>query len=100
LGEQISSIKATKLLVKRIAHNFRLPYYTLTPTFSVCPEHGYVKGKHFNCPTLVNGNGNGTHKCGKQTEVFSRVVGYFRPVQHWNNGKREEFNDRVPYIVQ
>jgi anaerobic ribonucleoside-triphosphate reductase len=63
-----------------------LPYFSITPTFSVCPEHGYIKGKHWNCPD-----------CGKTTEVFSRIVGYFRPISNWNPGKKEEFEKRVEF---
>ena len=73
-------------MVRKIAENTRLPYFSITPTFSVCKEHGYIKGEKYNCPT-----------CGKETEVYSRIVGYFRPVKQWNNGKREEFKDRLEY---
>ncbi len=94
VGEKISSPEACGKLVKRIAHNFRLPYYTITPTFSVCPEHGYVSGRHFNCPKPKNG---GSDNCNRSCEVYSRVVGYFRPVQNWNLGKKQEFSDRKEY---
>jgi len=83
LGERISSAQATKHLVRRVAETFKLPYYTLTPTFSVCPQHGYIIGEHAACPT-----------CGAKTEVYSRVVGYLRPVEQWNDGKQAEFADR------
>jgi ribonucleoside-triphosphate reductase len=77
---------ACKLLVRRIAENFAIPYYTLTPTFSICPDHGYLSGEHWNCPT-----------CGKPCEVYSRIVGYYRPVQNWHIGKQEEFKERLEY---
>jgi len=83
LGERPSSADGTKRLVRKIAETFRLPYYTLTPTFSVCPQHGYLAGEQPACPT-----------CGSKTEVYSRVVGYLRPVEQWNDGKRAEFADR------
>lgn len=88
LGERMPSIKATKDLVRRIANNFRLPYFTLTPTFSVCPVHGYLPGEHFNCP-----------KCEEEQpcEVYSRVVGYLRPVGQWNAGKKAEYSERVTF---
>jgi len=82
LGERISD-EGAKSLVKRIMTKTRLPYITLTPTFSVCKDHGYIPGEHFGCPV-----------CGKPCEVYSRVVGYFRPVSNWNEGKREEFRRR------
>jgi ribonucleoside-triphosphate reductase len=77
---------ACKLLVRRIAENFAIPYYTLTPTFSICPDHGYLSGEHWTCPT-----------CGKPCEVYSRIVGYYRPVQNWHIGKQEEFKERLEY---
>ncbi len=86
LGERIGDPKACKLLVKRIAENFRIPYFTITPTFSVCINHGYITGEHFKCP-----------ECNKPTEVYSRIVGYYRPLQNWNEGKREEFRQRKEY---
>ncbi len=88
LGERITDAEACKLLVRRIAENFRLPYYTITPTFSICTDHGYLSGEHFKCP-----------QCGRQTEVYSRVVGYLRPVQNWNQGKREEYRQRLEYKI-
>jgi anaerobic ribonucleoside-triphosphate reductase len=87
LGEKVTSGEACKHLVKKIASNTSLPYFSLTPTFSVCNDHGYINGEKFKCP-----------ECGKDTEVYSRIVGYFRPVQNWNNGKREEFKDRLEYL--
>ncbi|MGB9500402.1 MAG: ribonucleoside triphosphate reductase [Dissulfuribacterales bacterium] len=86
LGEQISDINTLKGLVRKVAQNYRLPYFTLTPTFSVCPSHGYINGRHEECPV-----------CGDQTEVYSRVVGYLRPVKQWNNGKMAEFTMRKTY---
>ncbi len=86
LGERMSSGETCKQLVKRIAYNTKLPYFSITPTFSICKEHGYIKGEHFRCPT-----------CKKETEVFSRIVGYYRPIQNWNEGKQEEFKDRKEY---
>ena len=88
VGERIPDPDACKLLVRRIAENFRLPYYTITPTFSVCPDHGYIAGESFRCP-----------QCGRPTEVYSRVVGYLRPVQNWNEGKREEYRQRREYRI-
>ena len=80
LGERIHNIDSCKLLVRRIAERFRIPYFTITPTFSICPDHGYQAGEHFTCPN-----------CGKPAEVYSRVVGYYRPVQNWHKGKQEEY---------
>ncbi len=88
IGEKIPSAEATKKLVRRIAENYRLPYFTITPTFSVCPNHGYISGEHFLCS-----------QCNQKCEVYSRVVGYIRPVQQWNIGKQEEFYDRKEYKV-
>jgi len=83
LGERIHDPEMAKQMVMKTAENFHLPYFTLTPTFSVCPSHGYISGEKPVCPT-----------CGHETEVYSRVVGYFRPVRQWNKGKQEEFGDR------
>jgi ribonucleoside-triphosphate reductase len=80
LGERIYSWKAAAELIKKVAWSSHLPYFTLTPTFSICPTHGYVNGKHEHCPT-----------CGAKCEVYSRVVGYLRPVDQWNDGKQAEF---------
>lgn len=88
LGENIREPVAVKNLVRRIAENHRLPYFSLTPTFSVCPDHGYISGEHPACP-----------RCGKETEVYSRVVGYLRPVSQWNEGKQAEFSRRKVYRV-
>ena len=89
LGEKLPDWKSAANLVRKIAENFKLPYYTLSPTYSICPEHGYVSGEHFTCPT-----------CGKTCEVWSRITGYYRPVQNWNDGKVQEFKDRKLYDVE
>ena len=86
LGERLPDWKSAASLVKKIAENFRLPYYTLSPTYSVCPDHGYFEGEHFSCPD-----------CGKETEVYSRITGYYRPVKNWNDGKASEFKNRRTY---
>ncbi|MEA1993522.1 MAG: ribonucleoside triphosphate reductase [Euryarchaeota archaeon] len=86
VGERITSGESTRKLVRRIAHNFRIPYFTVSPTFSVCPEHGYISGEEPTCP-----------ECNKETEVYSRVVGYLRPVKNWNKGKKEEFKERKEF---
>ena len=85
-GEQIRDIETVKNLVHKVCTNYHLPYFTITPTFSVCPAHGYISGEHFSCPT-----------CNAQTEVYSRIVGYLRPVNQWNKGKREEFKERKTF---
>ncbi len=89
LGERLPSWKAAASLVRKIAENYRLPYYTMSPTYSVCSEHGYLSGEVDTCPY-----------CGKPTEVYSRITGYYRPVQNWNKGKAQEFKDRVTYSFQ
>jgi anaerobic ribonucleoside-triphosphate reductase len=91
LGEKLPSIESTKALVKRITSNYRLPYFTLTPTFSVCPSHGYLAGEHFTCPRC-----NTEQPC----EVYSRVVGYLRPVQQWNKGKKAEYAQRRTFVTE
>ena len=88
LGERMYDSDTCKALVRKIAENYHLPYYTITPTFSVCDDHGYIAGEHFTCPY-----------CGKEAEVYSRVVGYYRPVKCWNKGKRQEFADRKEFVV-
>lgn len=88
VGENISDTRAVRSLVRKITNNFRLPYFTITPTFSVCPEHGYLSGEVPTCP-----------HCQKQTEVYSRVVGYLRPVSRWNDGKQKEYAMRKTYKV-
>ena len=89
LGESIQDIEIAKTLIKKIFTNYKLPYISLTPTFSVCPDHGYISGEHFNCPD-----------CGKEAEVWSRVVGYLRPVQNYNKGKYAEYMDRKKYKIK
>jgi len=91
LGERISDIQTVKNLIKKIFENFHLPYITLTPTFSICPSHGYLEGEHFLCP-----------KCAikQPCEVYSRVVGYLRPVNQWNMGKQEEFKERKEFKIR
>ena len=88
LGELVSDTGAVKGLIRKVATNFRLPYFTLTPTFSICPSHGYLIGKQERCSI-----------CDQETEIYSRVVGYLRPVKQWNNGKRAEFNMRKTFKV-
>ena len=88
LGERMPDWKAAANLVRKIAENYSLPYYTLSPTYSVCKNHGYIAGEHFKCP-----------KCGENTEVYSRITGYYRPVQNWNDGKTQEYKDRKEYSV-
>ncbi len=89
LGERLPDWKAAMKLVRTIAENYRLPYYTLSPTYSVCAEHGYISGEVYTCP-----------KCGKKTEVYSRITGYYRPVQNWNDGKAQEWKERKTYDPQ
>jgi anaerobic ribonucleoside-triphosphate reductase len=88
LGERIDDPEMCKLLVKRVTSSVRMPYFTLTPTFSICHNHGYLRGEQIVCP-----------ECGERCEVYSRVVGYFRPVQQWNEGKREEFKERKGFVL-
>ena len=88
LGEKLPDWRAAADLVRKIAENYKLPYYTMSPTYSVCHDHGYITGEHFTCP-----------ECGKDTEVWSRITGYYRPVQNWNDGKVQEFKDRKEYNV-
>lgn len=89
LGERLPDWQSAATLVRKIAKNFRLPYYTLSPTYSVCADHGYIRGEHFNCP-----------KCGKKAEVYSRITGYYRPVRNWNDGKVSEFKSRKTYLTE
>ena len=89
LGEKLPGWESAAKLVKTIADNYRLPYYTLSPTYSVCPTHGYLAGEHFTCP-----------HCGKAAEVYSRITGYYRPVQNWNDGKSQEYRERREYDVE
>ncbi len=88
LGEKLPDWKAAANLVKKIAENYKLPYYTLSPTYSVCKTHGYIAGEKFECP-----------ECGEKTEVYSRITGYYRPVQNWNDGKSQEYKDRKVYDI-
>lgn len=88
LGEKLPSWKSAANLVRKIAENYKLPYYTMSPTYSVCAEHGYLDGEQFICP-----------HCGKKTEVYSRITGYYRPIQNWNDGKAQEFKDRKVYEI-
>jgi len=89
VGERIEDPNSVKHLIKKICENYRLPYITITPTFSICPSHGYIAGEHSICP-----------RCGEETEIYSRVVGYLRPVKQWNKGKREEFKLRKTFSVR
>ncbi|MBQ7351410.1 MAG: ribonucleoside triphosphate reductase [Clostridia bacterium] len=88
LGEKLEDWKTTMNLVKTIAENYKLPYYTISPTYSICKNHGYISGEHYECPV-----------CGAKTEVYSRITGYYRPVQNWNDGKTEEFKERKTYDI-
>ena len=88
VGEAVSDPQAVKAFVRMVCQNYRLPYFTLTPTFSICEDHGYLTGEVHACP-----------RCGKKTEVYSRVVGYIRPIQQWNEGKQHEFSQRKTYRV-
>lgn len=88
LGESIEDVAACKQLVRKVMENYRIPYFTVSPTFSVCPEHGYQRGEHAACPI-----------CGGKAEIWTRVVGFHRPVQNWNLGKKEEFRDRLEYVL-
>ena len=88
LGEKLEDWRATMNLVRKIAENYKLPYYTMSPTYSVCKTHGYIAGEHYECP-----------ECGAKTEVYSRITGYYRPVQNWNDGKSQEFKERKTYDI-
>ncbi len=88
LGQKMPSWQATANLVRKIAENYKLPYYTISPTYSVCAKHGYITGEVYTCPV-----------CGEKTEVYSRITGYYRPVQNWNDGKAEEFRERKVYNI-
>ncbi|MBQ9543495.1 MAG: ribonucleoside triphosphate reductase, partial [Clostridia bacterium] len=80
--------KAAANLVRKIAENYKLPYYTMSPTYSVCRDHGYLTGEQTVCPI-----------CGEKTEVYSRITGYYRPIQNWNDGKAQEYKDRKVYDI-
>ena len=88
LGEKLPDWSSAAALVRKIAENYRLPYYTLSPTYSICQKHGYITGEEFACPI-----------CGKKTEVYSRITGYYRPIQNWNDGKSQEYKDRKEYNI-
>ncbi|MCR4711051.1 MAG: ribonucleoside triphosphate reductase, partial [Clostridia bacterium] len=88
LGEKLPDWKAASTLVRKIAENYKLPYYTMSPTYSVCRDHGYLTGEQYTCPI-----------CGQKTEVYSRITGYYRPVQNWNDGKAQEYKDRKVYNI-
>ena len=88
LGERLPDWKAAASLVRKIAENYSLPYYTMSPTYSICQAHGYLAGEVKTCPV-----------CGKPTETHSRITGYYRPVQNWNDGKAQEFKDRQTYVI-
>ena len=89
LGEKLPDWKAAADLVRKIAENYKLPYYTMSPTYSVCKTHGYIAGEHYSCP-----------ECKSRTEVYSRITGYYRPVQNWNDGKAQEYKDRLVYNIE
>lgn len=89
LGEKLPSWESAMNLTRKIAQNYRLPYFTFSPTYSICPDHGYIKGEEWTCP-----------ECGKKTEVYSRVTGYYRAVQNFNDGKAHEFKDRSEYVYK
>ncbi|MBR5266576.1 MAG: ribonucleoside triphosphate reductase [Lachnospiraceae bacterium] len=89
LGEKLPDWKAAAKMVRTIAENYKLPYYTLSPTYSICKEHGYLIGEHYTCPV-----------CGEKAEVYSRITGYYRPVQNWNDGKTQEFKERKVYDMK
>ncbi|MBE5971971.1 MAG: ribonucleoside triphosphate reductase [Lachnoclostridium sp.] len=89
LGEKLPDWKAAAKMVRTIAENYRLPYYTLSPTYSICKDHGYLIGEHYTCPI-----------CGEKAEVYSRITGYYRPVQNWNDGKTQEYKERKVYDMK
>jgi len=89
LGEKLPSWESAAALVRKIAENYRLPYYTMSPTYSICKTHGYLSGEHFTCP-----------ECGEPSEVYSRITGYYRPVQNWNVGKTQEYKARKEYNME
>ena len=88
IGEKLPDWRAAASIIRKIAENYKLPYYSLSPTYSVCKEHGYLAGEHFTCP-----------KCGKPAEVYSRITGYYRPVNNWNDGKSQEYKERKTYNI-
>ena len=88
MGEKLPDWRAAAKLVRSIAENYKLPYYTMSPIYSICKEHGYLVGEHFTCPV-----------CGQEAEVYSRITGYYRPVKNWNAGKTQEYKNRMSYDV-
>ena len=88
LGEAVPEPESVKNFLIKAMSNTKIPYISVTPTFSICKEHGYINGEHFNCPT-----------CGNEAEVYTRVVGYYRPVKRWNKGKQEEYRERQEYAL-
>ena len=88
LGEKLPNWRSAAALVRKISENYKLPYYTISPTYSICREHGYLTGEQYTCPI-----------CGKTTEVYSRITGYYRPVQNWNDGKLQEYANRTEYDI-
>ena len=88
LGQRLPNWESCMKLVRKIAYNYKLPYYTMSPTYAVCPDHGYITGEQYKCP-----------HCGKETEVYSRITGYYRPVKNWNAGKVQEFKMRKTYVI-
>ena len=89
LGEKMPDWEAAATLVRKIAENYKLPYYTISPTYSVCKNHGYINGEQYTCP-----------ECGESAEVYSRITGYYRPVQNWNEGKTQEYKERLEYNIE
>ena len=89
LGQRLPNWESCMKLVRKIAENYKLPYYTMSPTYSICPDHGYLTGEQWKCP-----------HCGKETEVYSRITGYYRPVKNWNAGKTQEFKQRKTYELK
>jgi len=88
LGQKLQDWKIAANIVRKIAENYQLPYFTMSPTYSICKDHGYISGEHFSCPT-----------CHEKTEVYSRITGYYRPIQNWNDGKKAEFDERKEYVI-
>ena len=88
LGQKLQDWKIAANIVRKIAENYQLPYFTMSPTYSICKDHGYISGEHFSCPT-----------CHEKTEVYSRITGYYRPIQSWNDGKKAEFDERKEYVI-
>ena len=96
MGERISSSQTCKQIIKRALTNFKIPYVTITPTFSICPTHGYLNGEHKTCPKCYENNPNNTTEC----EIWTRVMGYFRPVSSFNIGKKGEYNERIMFTEE